>query len=95
MVNESKEFNDDENLIIENILKNKKIILNNFDNITTWNIKDIEEKVNKTIVDLELSFKGFAQPIRLLVTGKINGPSISKLIEILGKEKFIKMLKNL
>lgn len=93
--NESKEFNEDENLIIENILKNKEIIINNFDNIIIWNSKEIEEKVNKTIVDLELSFKSFAQPIRLLITGKINGPSISKLIEILGKDRFIKMLKSL
>jgi glutamyl-tRNA synthetase len=93
--NESKEFNDEENFIIENLIKNKEIILNNFDNITTWSFQEIEEIVNKTIKDLDLSFKAFAQPIRLLVTGKKNGPSITKLIEILGKEKFIKIIKYL
>ena len=35
---------------------------------------------------LEIKFKELGQPIRLLLTNSLNGPSVAKVMEIIGKE---------
>ena len=71
------------------------LILKNLNNIEIWNHENIEKELKKTISDLNISFKNFAQPIRCLILGEKNGPSISDIIYIVGKRNFIDMIENL
>ena len=78
------------------ILKeNKDLILNHFNNIDKWSQESIEKQIKETISELGVGFKNFAQPIRCLILEQVNGPSISDLILIVGKQNFVKMIKSL
>ncbi len=92
---EHREFNEEEKELIEPLIKNKDLILKNLNNIEIWNHENIEKELKKTISDLNISFKNFAQPIRCLILGEKNGPSISDMIYIVGKRNFIDMIENL
>ena len=92
---EHREFNEEEKELIEPLIKNKDLILKNLNNIEIWNHENIEKELKKTISDLNISFKNFAQPIRCLILGEKNGPSISDIIYIVGKRNFIDMIENL
>ena len=75
--------------------ENKDLILNHFNNIDKWSQESIEKQIKETISELGVGFKNFAQPIRCLILGQVNGPSISDLILIVGKQNFLKMIKSL
>ena len=75
--------------------ENKDLILNHINNIDKWNQESIEKQIKETISELGVGFKSFAQPIRCLIIGQINGPSISDLILVVGKQNFITMIKDL
>ena len=73
------------------IKENKDLILNHINKIDKWNQESIEKQIKETISELGVGFKSFAQPIRCLIIGQINGPSISDLILVVGKQNFITM----
>ena len=75
--------------------ENKDLILNHFNNIDKWSHESIEKQIKETIYSLSIGFKNFAQPIRCLILGQVNGPSITDLIFIVGKQNFLKMIKSL
>ncbi len=83
----------------EEILKDseylKDTIINEFTSIDDWNEYIITEKIESLLNKFDLNFKRIGQPLRLLITGKINGPSITKIMDLLGKDKVLnKILKN-
>ena len=43
----------------------------------------ITEKIESLLNKFDLNFKRIGQPLRLLITGKINGPSITKIMDLL------------
>ena len=101
IINKIKQFNinlKNYNNITEdlNILsENKTLIIKNFENINIWNYESIEKKIKQTISELNIGFKDFAQPIRILIMTEKNGPSITSLINIVGRDNFIRMIKDL
>ena len=58
-----------------------------------WNEYIIDEKLNYILEKLDLKFKQLGQPLRLIISGNINGPSVSKLMEILGKRALFRKAK--
>ena len=90
-----RNLNKEENELVLLLKKNKDLILNHLNNIHKWNRESIEKKIKETISDLGVNFKDFAQPIRCLIIGQVNGPSISDLIHVVGKQNFKKMIKSL
>ena len=58
-----------------------------------WNEYIIEEKLKYILEKLDLKFKQLGQPLRLLLSGSLNGPSISKLMEIIGKRALFRKVK--
>lgn len=90
-----RKLTDEENELILPLKKNKDLILNRLNSIDKWNHEIIEKQIKETISDLGISFKDFAQPIRCLILGQLNGPSISDLIFVVGKQNLITMIKNL
>ena len=85
----------EENKLVLVLKENKDLILNHINNIDKWNQESIEKQIKETISELGVGFKSFAQPIRCLIIGQINGPSISDLILVVGKQNFITMIKDL
>ena len=57
-----------------------------------WNDLNIEKTIKDVVNYYDISFKLVAQPLRLLITGSISGPSIYKIIRILGNEEIIKRI---
>ena len=90
-----RKLNTEENKLVLLLKENKDLILNNLDDIDKWNQESIEKKIKETISHLGVGFKNFAQPIRCLITGQVNGPSITDLIFVVGKQNFLTMIKSL
>ena len=85
-------FNDNEVEILNSLKKKKSFIIEELTSIVEWNEYIIDEKLNYILEKLDLKFKQLGQPLRLIISGNINGPSVSKLMEILGKEHSLERL---
>ena len=90
-----RKLNIEENKLVLPLKENKDLLLNHFNNIDKWNEESIEKKIKETISELGVGFKNFAHPIRYLITGQVNGPSITDLIFVVGKQDFLTMIKSL
>ena len=86
-------FSDEQIVIIQEFDKFKDLILSKLSDIVSWNSVDIEKKISEVILDEKLTFKKVIQPLRLLVTGSISGPSIFKIIEVIGHEETLNRIK--
>ena len=81
-----KNFNNEEKEILKIFYKNKSFIIDEFTSIKEWNEYIIDQKLKDILNKLEIKFKELGQPIRLLLTNSLNGPSVAKIMEIIGKE---------
>ena len=72
--------------ILKIFYKNKSLIIDEFTSIKEWNEYIIDQKLKDILNKLEIKFKELGQPIRLLLTNSLNGPSVAKVMEIIGKE---------
>ena len=81
-----KNFNNEEEKILKIFYKNKSFIIDEFTSIKEWNEYIIDQKLKDILNKLEIKFKELGQPIRLLLTNSLNGPSVAKVMEIIGKE---------
>ena len=79
-----RDFNEEEIEIIKNFEKYKKSLLNKFSDIIDWDEENIEQIIKDFIESNQLSFKSIVQPLRLIVTGSLGGPSIYKILKIIG-----------
>ena len=87
-----KNFNSEEKDILEIFYKNKSFIIDEFTSIKEWNEYIIDQKLKEILNKLEIKFKELGQPIRLLLTNSLNGPSVSKIMEIIGKDSSLSKL---
>ena len=85
-----------ENLdIVKNININDTFLklLNEFVNllnkVETWNKINLENNMSSFISSKKVSFSSFGKPLRILLINNKNGPSISEILYILGKENAI------
>ena len=83
----NKLLNNSFNIMIRELLK----IL---EDINEWNISILEEKIKIYIQENNIKFVKLGKPLRLLLTNLENGPSISDILFILGKENSIQRIKN-
>ena len=93
LIDSKKNYNKDEKKILNFSNSYKTIIIEELSNIKEWNESNLEKTIKELVEKLGLKFKEIAQPIRLLIVGKINGPSVSSILFILGKDEVIKRLK--
>ena len=74
-------------------------IINGFiDNISTidkWEEKEIQSIFEKYVEDSNIKFGQIAPLVRVLLSGKSNGPSMFGIMELLGKEETLDRLSNL
>jgi len=75
--------------IYTNILKENWVVDNV---IKEWNEYIIDQKLKYILNKLEIKFKELGQPLRLLLTNNLDGPSVAKVMEIIGKELSLEKL---
>ena len=80
--------------ILSDFKKYKDILVSKFSAIIEWNEGNIEKTIKDFVENNQVSFKSIAQPLRLSVTGSLFGPSLYKIIKILGKEKTITRIRD-
>ena len=77
---------------MQNFEKYKSSICDKFSSIIEWDELSIENKIKEVIEYYQIDFKSIGQPLRLLITGSLFGPSLSKIIKVLGLQKTIKRI---
>ena len=75
--------------------KHSKSIYNTFFKLDDWSENSLSLKINYLVQELDISFKKLGQPLRMAVIGKLNGPSISSIFSILGKNEVLKRLEKI
>ncbi len=79
-------FTESEKLMLENSINLKTKIIDKLARLETWNDYMISNELNDFVNQMGLKFKEIGQPLRLCIFGSLNGPSISKFMEIIGKD---------
>ena len=87
-------FTKDQIEILDSLKNNKSLLIEEFSSIVDWNEYIIDEKIKIILNKLDLKFKQLGQPLRLIISGSSDGPSISKLMEIIGKDQCLEKLKH-
>ena len=82
-----------EKQILNNSLYLKNNLLDKLSLIESWDDYIIENVIKEIIENMNLKFKDLGQPLRLVLFGTMNGPSLAKVMEIIGKESTLKKIK--
>ncbi len=61
--------------------------------IESWDDYILENVIKEIIENMNLKFKDLGQPLRLALFGTTNGPSVSKVMKIIGKELTLKKIQ--
>ena len=92
MTSVREDFTSEEKIILDNFEKYKSSICDKLSNIVIWNELNIENKIKEVIESHQIDFKSVGKPLRLLITGSLFGPSLPKIIKILGLKNTIKRI---
>ena len=82
---EKKILNDSVNL--------KNNLLDKLSFIESWDDYILENAIKDIIKNMNLKFKDLGQPLRLVLLGTMNGPSLIKIMKVIGKEATLKKIK--
>ncbi len=86
-------YSEAEKKILNNSVYLKTRLINKFSLIESWDDYILENVIKEIIEDMDLKFKDLGQPLRLVLFGTMNGPSVSKVMEIIGKKTTINKIK--
>ena len=92
MTSVKQNFTTEEKIILEDFEKYKSSICDKFSSIVEWEELNIENKIKEVTEYYQIDFKSVGKPLRLLITGSLFGPSLSKIIKVLGLQKTIKRI---
>ncbi|MBU6460175.1 MAG: glutamate--tRNA ligase [Proteobacteria bacterium] len=70
-----------------------KELYNKFQDID-WNSKAIHAAITETVTHHQVNFGRIAMPLRLLITGTTQTPSIDSTLELIGQAEALKRMKN-
>ena len=82
-----------EKKILNNSQHLKTKLIDKLSLIESWDDYILESVIKSVIEDMNLKFKDLGQPLRLALFGTINGPSITKVMKIIGKESTLTKIK--
>ena len=68
------------------------MLINKLSLIESWDDYILENVINEIVESMSLKFKDLGQPLRLVLFGTMNGPSIAKVMEIIGKDSTLKKI---
>ena len=86
-------YSEDEKKVLNNSKYLKNILIDKLSLIESWDDYILEDVIKEIIDSMSLKFKDIGQPLRLVLFGTLNGPSISKVMEIIGKETTLNKIK--
>ena len=72
-----------------------KKILSKFENLSDWQESTIHAAFESIMQETGLKMGKVGQPCRLAITGMMKGPSLMQVLELLGKEKVLKRLREM
>ena len=72
-----------------NVLNAIKQLLLEFKNLITWDANNIHNLLKTIVTNFNLKFSELAIPLRVIVTGKEQTPSIDKVLELIGKSQIV------
>ena len=70
----------------------RKALLDSFQNINDFNENSIKNSIKETVSQNSKAVKECYETLRLFITGRLDGPSILKIIKFLGKNRAVKRL---
>jgi nondiscriminating glutamyl-tRNA synthetase len=79
----------------EGVIKTLDGLIERLEQITQWTEENIEQAVREFASTMNLKGKQIIHPARVSLSGKKVGPSLFSLMEVLGKEKNIKRLRDM
>jgi glutamyl-tRNA synthetase len=59
---------------------------------TDWTVEGIHHVIEQTVLNNELKFPKVAMPLRVMVTGGGQSPSVDAVMYLLGKEETLKRM---
>ena len=86
-------YSEDEKKVLNNSKYLKNILIDKLSLIESWDDYILEDAIKEVIESMSLKFKDIGQPLRLVLFGTMNGPSVSKVMEIIGKESTLNKIK--
>ena len=72
-----------------NVLNAIKQLLLEFKNLIAWDANNIHNLLKTIVTNFNLKFGELAIPLRIIVTGKEQTPSIDKVLELIGKSQIL------
>ena len=84
-----------DNEILLNSKNYKNGVIDELSSIKNWTSDEIQNIINKFVDNNGINFKCIGQPLRLILTKDLNSPSISIIMEALGKEQVMKKIIDL
>ena len=86
-------YSKDEKKVLDNSKYLKNMLVDKLSLIESWDDYMLENVIKEVIESMSLKFKDIGQPLRLVLFGTLNGPSVSKVMEIIGKESTLNKIK--
>ena len=73
---------------------NLKVFIKKINSINDWNLINLEAVIDKFITVNQIRFSKFGKPMRFVLTNSVNGISLSKILDLLGKNNTFIRLNN-
>ena len=73
---------------------NLKVFIKKINSINDWNLINLEAVIDKFITLNQIKFSKFGKPMRFVLTNSVNGISLSKILDLLGKNNTFIRLNN-
>ena len=73
---------------------NLKVFIKEINSINDWNLINLEAVIDKFITLNQIKFSKFGKPMRFVLTNSVNGISLSKILDLLGKNNTFIRLNN-
>ena len=73
---------------------NLKVFIKKINSINDWNLINLETVIDKFITLNQIKFSKFGKPMRFVLTNSVNGISLSKILDLLGKNNTFIRLNN-
>ena len=85
-------YSEAEKKILNSSLNLKRTLISKLSLIESWDDYILENVIKEIVESMSLKFKDLGQPLRLVLFGTMNGPSVSKVMEIIGKDSTLKKI---
>ena len=79
--------------MLNNSVNLKTKLVDKLSLIESWDDYILENVIKEIIENMNVKFKDLGQPLRLALFGTVNGPSVSKVMKIIGKELTLKKIQ--